>query len=256
MTTFCQQCGNQLRTGGKFCQTCGAPSQPSQVAQPTTYPSNYQGEYQGNYQDEYQGNYPPHSPYQSPAAYEGYAPYPPPPSSTNWLKIFLITMTVIVALVGVSAIGVFYFVRRTVNNIVKVQEGEGGRPEVSINVPGGGQIKAGSDVTEEQLGVPIYPGAVQTKDGGSVSISGTEAGKSGWFGVAGFTTDDEVDDVVAFYRDKIGEGAQIADTEQDGKRSVVFNTQREQGWRMVSVQEDDEGKTKITIASAQGRSAQ
>jgi hypothetical protein len=251
MTTFCQQCGNQLRSGGKFCQTCGAPSQPSPVAQPT----NYQGEYQGNYQGEYQGNYAQPSPYQSPAPYQGYAPYPPPPSSTNWFKILFITLVVIIALVGVSVIGVVYFVRRTVNDIVKVEDGKDGRPEVSINVPGGGQIKAGTEVTEEQLGVPIYPGAVQAKDGGSVSISGTEAGKSGWFGVANFTTDDEIDEVVTFYRDKIGEGAQIADTQQDSKRTVVFNTQREQGWRMVSVQEDDEGKTKITIASIQGRTA-
>ena len=255
MTTFCHQCGNQLRTGGKFCQTCGAPLQPSQVAQPTNYPGHYQGEYQGNYQGENQSNYPP-SPYQSPAAYGGYAPYPPPPSSTNWFKILFITLVVIVTLVGVSVIGVVYVVRRAAKDIVKVEDGQNGRPEVSINVPGGPQIKAGAEVTEEQLGVPIYPGAVPTKDGGSVSISAREAGKSGWLGVANFTTDDEIDEVVAFYREKIGEGAQTVDTEQDGKRSVVFNTQREQGWRMVSVQEGDEGKTKITIASVQGRTAQ
>jgi hypothetical protein len=250
MTTFCQQCGNQLRTGGKFCQTCGAPSQPSQGAQPTNYPANYQGEYEANY--------PPPSPYQSPAAYEGYAPYPPPPQrSTNWLKILLITISVVVALVVGSAIGVFYLVRRAVDKIPTVQRGENGDTEVSIPVPGGNaKISANSTITEEQLGVPIYPGAVQTKDGGSVSISGTEAGKSGWLGVANFTTDDEIDEVVTFYREKIGAGAQIADTQQDDKRTVVFNTQREQGWRMVSVQVDDEGKTKITIASIQGRTAQ
>jgi hypothetical protein len=164
---------------------------------------------------------------------------------------------VIIGLVGVSLVGVAYFVKRTMDNIVNVQKDENGNTQVTVPVPGGGNVKINDNtaVTEEQLGVPIYPGAVQTKDG-SVSISGTGAEKSGQFNVASFTTDDDIDEVVTFYREKIGEGAQTLDTRQDGKRSVVFNTQREQGWRMVTVQEDDEGKTKITIASIQGPTAQ
>ncbi|MBX3279383.1 MAG: zinc ribbon domain-containing protein [Acidobacteria bacterium] len=240
MTTFCAQCGNPLRSGGRFCQSCGTPAQPSAPAQ--------QQDYSG-----YQSNVPPQSAYGSPATYTSGAQYAPPPRSTNWLKIVLITLAVIVVLAGVSIIGAFYVVKRSVESIVSVQEGEGGQSEVSINVPGGGvRVAAGSNVTEEQLGVPIYPGSVPGKDSGSLSIQGRGATGRGWFGVATFTTDDDMDDVVDFYTARLGNDGPTLDSRQDGKRTVVFNAKTEQGGRIVTIQEEEPGATKITIVSMQG----
>ena len=74
-------------------------------------------------------------------------------------KIILITLVVLVFLIGGTVVGVAFFLRSKLANIVQVKEGQGGRSlKVAINAPGG-QIKvtAGSAITEEQLGVPIYP---------------------------------------------------------------------------------------------------
>jgi hypothetical protein len=98
------------------------------------------------------------------------------------------------------------------------------------------------------LGVPIYPGATPDKDGsGTVSVS--NPGQSGWFGAATFTTGDSVDEVAAFYRDKLGEQAPTVDSASEGKRQVVFTLQTDKGFRMVTIGEED-GKTKLVIASA------
>ncbi len=260
MTSYCMQCGNQVREGGKFCQSCGAPSsqstpqgsQPGQAAgggyssgYASSAPSSYQGGQAG------QGGYPGSFPAQP----QGQAPFGTPQRSGRTLKIILITLAVLLVLIGGTAVVVTYVVRRAVNNIVQVSDGKDGQPETVLNIPGGPRISAGGGVTEEQLGVPIYPGATALKDGGSVSISGSTAEGQGWIGAATFETDDALDEVVSFYREKLGEDASKIESTQDGKRTAMFTLQSPKGWRMVTIgEEDGQAKTKIAITGISGSS--
>lgn len=152
--------------------------------------------------------------------------------------------------IGVGSVAaLYYMIRSAVNNVVTVEEGKDGQPKVELNVPGAGRISVNSGIDEAQLGVPIYPGATPDKDGsGTVSVS--NPGQSGWFGAAVFTTDDSVDEVRDFYRDKLGDKASTVDSvASEGKRQVVFTLETDKGFRMVSIGEED-GKTKFVITSA------
>ena len=247
MTSFCSQCGKQVREGGKFCQSCGSPavqSSPPPVAQ-AGYPSSGYGG--SGYQSSFpaQQNTPVMGQYETPA-----------PRSSNALKIVLITLAVLLVLIGGTVVAVTYVFRRAVSNIVQVNEGKDGQPNVVVDIPGITRVSAGGTVTEEQLGVPIYPGAEPERDGTtSVSVSG---GKAGWLGVATYRTSDAMDDVIAFYRQKLGSEVSQAETSvSSGKRSAVFQLESPKGWRMVTIAEDEnETVTKIVIASVSGNRQQ
>lgn len=237
MTTFCANCGNQIRSGGRFCQACGTPVSPASAA--------------ARESSGYQSNIPPSSPYQSPAYYG--AP-PPVRSGTNWTKVILITLAIIFLLGGTVVVGTFLFIRSAVNQVVTVRDVEDGGKAVDLKLPGG-QVKIGtSTLTEEELGMPIYPGARMEKDG-AVSISGGSENRSGWIGAATFITEDSIEDVAAFYSEKLGENVHRVDSAQDNRRTVLFNTQTEKGWRSVAIRDEGAGEVKITITSIQGTSA-
>ena len=162
-------------------------------------------------------------------------------------------MLVILGFVGVVGIGAFVLFRRAVKT-VRVTEDSSGRPAIAINPPGGGELKigAGSAVTEEELGVPIYPGSTPSKDGGSVSISGPGVGGSkrgGWVGVATFTTEDSVDEVAEFYRQNLDKDVETVDTNKDDKRTVVFNAKTERGFRTITITDEPDTTTKIAIVN-------
>ena len=246
MATFCSQCGNQIREGGKFCQSCGAVASQSASAPSAQagYPSSGYGGSSG-----YQSSFPAQQSVPAMNQYET-----PGPRSGNALKIILITLAVILVLIGGTVAVATYVFRRAVSNIVQVNEGKDGQPNVVLDIPGVPKISAGGTISEEQLGVPIYPGAQQEQEGTtSVSMSGSA---EGWLGVAAYKTKDPMDDVVSFYRDKLGSDVKIAEQSNDGKKSAIFQLQSPKGWRMVTVAEDEaESLTKIVIASVskQGR---
>ena len=239
MATFCSQCGNQIREGGKFCQSCGtvAAQSASAPSASASYPSS--GYASSGYQSSFpaQQSGPPMGQYETPA-----------PKSGNALKIILITLAVLLVLIGGTVAVVGFMFRRAVSNIVQVNEGKDGQPNVVLDIPGVPKISAGGTVSEEQLGVPLYPNAQQEKDGTtSVSMSG---GTQGWLGVAAYRTNDPIQEVVAFYREKLGSDVEFAESSRDGKKSAVFQLQSAKGWRMVTVAEDEsESITKIVIAS-------
>ncbi len=264
MTSFCSQCGNQVRAGGKFCQSCGAVAAQSTPPRSQADPiGSYSGQNPGGagyaggsagYQSSLPGSFPAQQ-----GVPPGQSPYgSPAPRSGKTLKVILITLLVLLVLIGGAVATATFMLRRAVGNMVQVSEGTDGKPSVVLDIPGVPKISAGTGVTEEELGVPIYPGAEAQKDGtSSVSISGGSAETRGWIGVAVFVTEDGMDEVVAFYREKLSKGVRTVETTNDGKRSAVFQVQAPQGWRMVTVEEDGaEATTKIVIASVTGKSAQ
>jgi len=162
----------------------------------------------------------------------------------------VIALLVIFMIGGVFAVGAFFAIRRAVH----IGRDSNGNQEVSIQAPGG-SVKIGHPtLTEEELGVPIYPGSTPSTDGGSVSISGTGAGKSGFVGVATFKTDDSVDEVADFYREKLSKDTSVAESSKSGTRSVVFTTKSDTGGRVITVtaSNNDKYATLITIVNAKG----
>lgn len=249
MAVYCAKCGTMVDPGAKFCQSCGAPApQPVQAAAPPSYTPPPPP----------QNQWAPPPPGQQPPPYTAQAPMAPPPKKSGGaLKIILIALGVIVVLFVVGIIGIGLFVKKTVLDNVSVKEGPGGKAEVSINTPGG-QLKLSSknDITEEKLGVPIYPGAKADEGAGSISFTGSDEKGSGTFGGASFTTTDSVDKVVDFYKSKLGSKVTVLDTTSEDKHSVVLSVGSEKSWKTITIQDEGNGITKIAVASLMGSTPQ
>jgi hypothetical protein len=200
---------------------------------------------------------PPH-PQQQQWAPPAYAPGQPPPpkKSGGALKVILIALGVMVILIVVAIVGAGLFIKKTVLDNVSVKEGPGGKAEVSINTPKGQiKINAKPEISEEKLGVPIYPGAKAEEGSGSFSIQG-EGEKGGTFGGASFATADSVDKVVEFYKGRLGNKVSAFDSTSEGKRTVVLNVSTQNSWKTITIADEGTGETKISVASLSGNSPQ
>jgi hypothetical protein len=110
-----------------------------------------------------------------------------------------------------------------------------GTPETRLE-KGGGAAGAATAVTEE---VPPYPGATVAPGGGSMTFGG-----AGGISTQLYVTDDTVDKVLAFYKEKLGSGAQIH--ESNGK--AIIQVAAKNGLTTVTISRDEKaGKTRITI---------
>jgi hypothetical protein len=86
--------------------------------------------------------------------------------------------------------------------------------------------------------IPIYPGAAAPEGGGQMSLGG--------FGVRQYTTSDSVDQVVAFYKEKLGSAATVT---QNGQQALV-QLIGANGYANIAISPgDNSGVTKITIQS-------
>ncbi len=238
MAIYCANCGNQIREGAKFCQSCGAPA--AQVSEATTR-STFS---------------PPASPYQPPPgsypapSYEAPSAGAPPKRSSTALKVVLITFGIFIVLFVTAVIGIGIFIKRAAENI-SVKEGPGGQAEVNIKTPGGDlNISAKGEVSEEQLGVPIYPGAKADESSGSFSISGASKEGRGSFSAVTLTTTDSLDEVVAFYKEALAnEITNTVESSSGGNRTVVLTVKMENASKNISIIDEGKGVTKIAIIS-------
>lgn len=228
MASFCGSCGKTIEGGSKFCPSCGAPA----AATPP----------------------PPQQQWAPPAASS--QPVATVPKSSGALKIILMALGVIVVLIVVFVVGVGLFFKKTVFDNVSVKNGPGGKAEISINTPGG-QVKlnAHGNITEEKLGVPIYPGAKAEEGAGTVSFTGNDE-KGGLFGGASFTTNDSAQKVVDFYKSKLGNKVTVLETTSEGKHSVVLNVSTPNAWKTITIEDEGNGVTKIAVASIAGNTPQ
>jgi len=258
MAMYCAKCGTAIQGGSKFCQSCGAPAPPPMQAAPTPPVPRPQPQQQWAAAPPP----PPQSPQQqwTPPPYAAGQPVPPPQQkSGKGLKVVLIVVGVLVVLFVLAIGGVAFFAwraSRVIRDNVSIKEGPGGKSEVSINTPGG-QLKLNTkpDVTEEKLGVPIYPGAKVEDSGGTFSITG-EGDKGGSFGGASFTTTDSLDKVVDFYKSRLGSKASVYDSTAQGKHTVVMNVSTQDSWKTITIEDEGTGVTKIGVASISGKTSQ
>ena len=225
MASFCTKCGAALSADTQFCTTCGAPAgAAAPFASPAAAPS---------------------APYaQPPAAYApppaSYGPPAPAPASSgsSALKIILIIVAVFVGL-GILAVAIFSFTVWRVAHAVHV---DGRNGEVTLNTPGG-RITANQSqsFTAAELGTDIYPGA----QGGHGSMKMDLPTGSMVTGV--FVTSDSKDQVVTYYKGKLGSGASVYDSDNSALLTLNVGQQETIMVTVSANSSQDSGKTRISI---------
>jgi len=234
VATYCGKCGAEVPSDKQFCANCGAPVAAA-AAVPAYAPPAYT----------------PIAPSAPPAGYAppgGYAPPPPPPGSYpgavapaksgGALKIILIVVAVFVGLgiLGAAAVGF------TAWRVMHAIHTTGKNGEISIDTPGGTYSANPTEhYSASDLGTDIYPGAQSGKGGMRMSLP------TGSVITAIYTTSDSKDQVVSYYKAKLGSDASV----YDNANSAVLSMQKgPKETVMVTVSQNasqDEGKTRIAI---------
>jgi hypothetical protein len=243
MTIQCTTCGTQTRSGAKFCHACGTPiataalpstlplGAPPPVAEPKPVAETEAINMPTSYLPQTPQTY--HAP-------PPLAPVSPAKKSSGTLKVVLISLALIMLLGIASVIGAVYFVSQKASRTIA---------ELKHNMP---TVTSNNEkVSEEELRVPIYPGAQQEN-----SVAGTMGPMSGR--IVTFSTSDDVEEVADFYRDyfkgKKNQQVNIDDNKDDPNGKVVFQVNGEEGSRIITISPDDENtdQTKIVILTGKG----
>ncbi len=182
-------------------------------------------------------------PYTPPPAAQPVAT-PPPKSGSSALKIILIIVGIFVGL-GILAAGVVgYGIYRVAHAVHSAADGK-----IAMNLPGGTfSANTTQAVGESDLGIAIYPGATQGKG----ALHMTIAGKS--MVTANYLTADSKDQVIAFYKEKVGPNAQSMTTDNGGEFTETNGSDSIVVTVMQSPNSND-GKTQITIVHTSGGSS-
>ena len=211
MASFCTKCGASLNPGVQFCTACGAPA--GTVVTP------------------------PAAPYIPPP---GVQPVPggTNPGGTSAVKVILIVVGIILAL-GILGISIFAFTIWRVAHAVHV---EGNGDKVTLHTPGG-TFSANNSTTysASDLGIDLYPNAVGQHGGSKIETP------NGSVMTGVFLTTDSKDQVVSFYKSKMGSESSVYDT-SNGALLTVNKGNHES--IMVTINADPsqhEGKTQISV---------
>lgn len=161
----------------------------------------------------------------------------PPTSGNTAVKIVLIVVAVVVGL-GIIGAGAFgYFVWRVAHAVHVSGSGK----DVTVNTPGGSiSANTGESLSASELGADVYPGATTGKGGMRMSLP------SGSMVTGVFVTSDSKDQVVAFYKGKLGGEASVIESGD----SAVITATKENESVVVTVTANSseyEGKTQIAI---------
>ncbi len=215
MPKFCTKCGSPLSEGIQFCTNCGAPIGPAPAATAAEPPAV------------------------TPAA--------APKAGSPVVKIVLIVVGVLVVLTALGIGSCVYVAYRIKQRGAIIMQGTRsgsmsyGTPEVQAEK--GGEE---SEVTGESEAaavsfkdVPPYPGSKRTGAGGNLGVAG--------FGIAGqeYVTPDSVDQVVAFYKDKLGKKLVVRETE--GNATISFAAADGSMTTIIVSRDEEAGETKIKI---------
>ena len=235
MAGFCTKCGSGLIEGNNFCTKCGAsiPGTATSAAAPVTSaapssPPAYAA---------------PTSPAASatPAAYA--APAAVSPKGASGLKIVLIVVGVFVGLGILAGSVVMYGIWRVSRNVNVSRSGQ-----VSINTPDGKiSMGPGAQVSEADLGLPIYPGA--TRQEGTFQVSTAEGSMSTYL----FKTSDSPAQVMAFYHSKLDPKTAFFESQDGG---IITSEANAKVGFMITVGRDNNGPTTISILRGTSKKAQ
>jgi hypothetical protein len=162
----------------------------------------------------------------------------PTAGGSSAVKVILIVVGVIVAL-GILGFSIFAFTLWRIAHAVHV---EGNGDKVTLHTPGG-TFSANNSTTysASDLGIDIYPGATGRHGGSKIETP------NGSVITGVFLTADSKDQVVSFYKSRMGSGASVYDT-SNGALLTVNKGNHESV--MVTINADtsqNEGKTQISI---------
>jgi hypothetical protein len=118
-------------------------------------------------------------------------------------------------------------------------------PAGTLSTPAGTFSAGDTAVSPSDLGIDLYPGANQQK--GAVRIS-TPKGSTV---TAVFETSDSLDKVLSWYKDKLGSGASVYQSDKNAVLTLADDTKKTSVMVTIS-NEDNDGKTKIAIMHSVG----
>ncbi len=221
MATFCTKCGVALSPDKKFCSACGEPTAASgnteAPAGPPVYPAS--------------------ATYQTPPNYPQAATVQPS-SGGGALKIILILVAVAVGL-GLLMVLFLAFGAWRISRAVHVNRAGDG---ITFSTPGGTVTTGGaSTISDDDLGVPAYPGAVRAQGGMQIHTA------KGSMVTAAYTTSDPSSQVLAFYKSKLGQDVAVVDT---GQGAIITSGNRDKEGVMITITTNassTDGATKIVI---------
>jgi len=163
-------------------------------------------------------------------------------SGSPVVKIILIVVAVVVFLGLVSAASCVYFVYRAKQKITQIEKQAQATFPVQTGTPGVNTPAApGQAPTQESAATVdpatlIYPGATP-KEGASLALGG--------FQVQQYVTDDSVDKVLSYYKDKLGPKALVQQTD----KGALVQVGGQNGLFTITVARDAaSGKTQVGIA--------
>ena len=233
MARFCTSCGSPVGEDLIFCSQCGKQLAPAaQPAPAAAVPT----------------------PTASPATQPAPAAPVPAKGSSPVVKIILIVALILV-FIAVAGIGAcVYGVYRAKKAVREAIQMDNSGKSVEIQTPSG-PLKLGSQAAKPGdmiAGVPVYPGATALEGGGQFSFGDK-------FSVGGqvFVTNDDVEQVVEFYKEKLGPDLRAVQEEGNYHLSIQKGTKEHPTVVTISVAKDeDSGKTRITISHMGGEAAQ
>jgi zinc ribbon protein len=220
MPKFCTKCGSPLSEGLRFCSNCGTPV--AEAASVAPAPPRVSSTSQAL----------------APAAAVAAVPAParavaapasaaPAKQGSSALKIVLIVVLVIFLIIT-AAIGACVYMAYRIKNRV-----QGEMQQIHATGQTGGKTGTAAATV-----IPPYPGATAVNSG--FSIGGAQGGLSG----QEYETTDSVDQVVGFYKDKLGPKANV--NESNGKTTLTLFSNNGIDSVVVS-REESAGKTRIDI---------
>jgi hypothetical protein len=216
MAQFCTKCGSPQVEGAQFCTNCGAatgagspPFAPPPVALST--PGGAMA-----------------TPAQIPPAVT-----PRPSSGNSAVKIILLVIAILLLLGLLSAGACVYFFYRTRQRIHQFQHQVNSSFPGSVATPGAPpNIGSAAGVDGSSL---AYPGAT-AKGGASLAM--------GAYQMQQYVSDDPVDKVINFYKQKLGSKAYVQEAEG---RAVLQVGGSDGAFNIVIAPDAAQGKTQITI---------
>jgi hypothetical protein len=250
MAVQCSKCGAEVPVGASFCAVCGtavvpgaAPAPPPAPEGSAYAPVNVPGQYAA-----------PGPATALPPPGSGYTSPPPPPvgyapaanRGGGALKVVLIVVVILVG-IGILGAGAVGFVVWRVAHAIHVANRGG---QFAFNSPSG-RISAGSatNFTPEELGTDIYPGAQASTGGMRMSLP------TGAVISAVYLTPDSKDQVLSFYKDKLGSGAQVYNGVSTAMISLKKGSRENIMVTISSRPSENDGKTKISIVHTKNTGA-
>jgi hypothetical protein len=166
----------------------------------------------------------------------------PASSGPSALKIVLIVVAIIVGL-GVLGVGIVgYTFYRAVHGMHVTTSGSGENAKMTMSLPGGTiSANTAETFTASDLGTDIYPGATAGK--GSMRMTMP----TGSWVTAIFVTPDSKDQVVSFYKARLGSEVSVYDSADSAVISVQKGKQESIIVTVTANKAEYNGKTQIAI---------